>query len=78
MNFSAVNHQKNTFSCFKGIILLFFFPLFSNFLYGQQKHIADELVKEGIYLQDKGQVDLRLVKIYPGAGTRQGQSSRIM
>lgn len=60
MNFSAVNHQKNTFSCFKGIILLFFFPLFSNFLYGQQKQIADELVKEGIYLQDKGQVDSAL------------------
>lgn len=55
-----MNPFINTYSRLKYIILFLAFPLFSDILFGQQKGAADGLVKEGIDLQDKGQVDSAL------------------
>ena len=38
------------------------FPLFSVLVFGQQKDEADDLVEEGIALQDKGEVDSAISK----------------
>jgi tetratricopeptide (TPR) repeat protein len=43
-------------------ILLILFSLFSSFLFGQQKEAADNLVSEGVVLQDRGEVDSAMAK----------------
>ena len=47
----------NIYHWLRKIFLLLIFPLFSSVAFGQQKDAADNLVKEGVGLQDAGQVD---------------------
>jgi Tfp pilus assembly protein PilF len=51
------SHQR-----LKAIFLLFIFPFFSSLVFAQQKEEADNLVQEGVALQDKGEVDSALSK----------------
>ena len=47
----------NIYYWLRKIFPLLIFPLFSSVAFGQQKVAADNLVKEGVGLQDAGQVD---------------------
>ena len=53
---------KNCYSWFRTLILVFTFQLFSVLAFGQQKEAADNLVDEGIGLQDAGRPDSAIMK----------------
>ena len=55
--YSPLFLSLNFYHLLRKIFLLLIFPLFSNLAFGQQKDAADNLVKEGVRLQDAGQVD---------------------
>jgi hypothetical protein len=50
------------FQGLKQIVLLLVFPLISLLVYGQQKEAADNLVQEGVLLQDKGFTDSAMAR----------------